>query len=105
MTARRRLRHCWPEQRWDCCLLAAGEFAKAPTLLPTTGRLLLAGVVAAAGTHCESAVAAGAGVHVDGAVSSDSLRSARLITNCVCVADIVLHGAVDCIEFNRRNGQ
>src|SRR5947207_8261249 len=105
MTARRRLRHCWPAQRWDCCLLAAGEFAKAPTLLPTTGRLLLAGVVAAAGTHCESAVAAGAGVHVDGAVSSDSLRSARLITNCVLVADIVRHGAADGIDFIRRFGQ
>src|SRR5947199_3165877 len=74
-------------------------------LLPTTGRLLLAGVVAAAGTHCESAVAAGAGVHVDGAVSSDSLRSARLITNCVLVADIVRHGAADGIDFIRRFGQ
>src|SRR2546430_11877323 len=105
MTARRRSRHCWPAQRWDCCLLAAGEFAKAPTLLPTAGRLLLAGVVAAAGTHCEPAIAAGAGVHVDGAVSSDSLRSARLITNCVLVADIVRHGAADGIDFIRRFGQ
>src|SRR5207245_7052487 len=59
-------------------------------LLPTAGRLLLAGVVAAAGTHCESAVAAGAGVHVDGAVSSDSLRRARRITNWVFVANRVL---------------
>src|SRR5438309_9842145 len=74
-------------------------------LLPTAGRLLLAGVVAAAGTHCEPAIAAGACVHVDGARSSDSLRSARLITNCVLVADIVRHGAADGIYLIGRFGQ
>src|SRR5438034_10644358 len=50
-------------------------------LLPTAGRLPLAGVVVAAGTHCEPAVVAGAGVHVDGAVASDRLSGARLQTN------------------------
>src|SRR2546428_9756543 len=71
-------------------------------LLPTAGRLLLAGVVAAAGAHCEPAIAAGTGVHVDGAVSSDSLRSARLITNCVLVANIVRNGTTNGIDFIRR---
>src|SRR2546430_37498 len=45
---------------------------------------------------------AGAGVHVDGAVSSDSLRSARLITNCVLVANIVRNGTTNGIDFIRR---
>src|SRR2546427_4773687 len=65
-------------------------------LLPTPGRLLLAGVVAAAGTHCESAVAAGAGVPVDGAGSSDSLRRAPLFTN---------YGLVGHIRCDRTNNR
>src|SRR2546425_13230903 len=54
-------------------------------LLATPGRLLLAGVVTAAGGDFEPALAAGTGGHVDGAGSSDRLRSGRLITNLVFV--------------------
>src|SRR2546426_6114269 len=51
-------------------------------LLPTARPLLPAGVVGAAGAHCEPALAAGTGGPVDGAGSRDSLRRARAITKC-----------------------
>src|SRR2546430_12625024 len=71
-------------------------------LLPTPGRLLLAGVVAAAGTHCEPAIAAGACVHADGAGSSDRPWSARLFTNCVFGAKITRNGTTNGTDFLRR---
>src|SRR2546427_6569731 len=61
-------------------------------LLPTTGRLLPAGVVAPAGTHCEPGIAPGAGVHLGGAGSTGTVRRARAINHCVLVSDIVRHG-------------
>src|SRR5437773_12103830 len=51
-------------------------------LLPTTGRLLSAGVAAAAGTHCEPALPAGASAPVAGAVSGHSAGPARRIPSC-----------------------
>src|SRR5256885_5839106 len=52
-------------------------------LLPPPRRLLLARVVAPAGTHCEPALTAGAGVPAGGAGYRERLGSGRVLTHCV----------------------
>src|SRR5436190_11906537 len=79
--------------------------ARSPDSISARSRLLLAGIITAAGADSQLLVGPGASIHVDGPEAADSLRSGRSVGNGVLVADVMGNTAADLVYFGKTWGK
>src|SRR4029077_2481992 len=76
-----------------------------PTLIPPARSLLLAGIVAAAGSYCEFAVPGSAGLDPDSAISACGFGRGGLVADGVLVANVTGYRAADLVNFIQGAGK
>src|SRR5271155_2626372 len=62
-------------------------------------RVLLPGIIPAAGADYQLAISLGLGFDADGAIAACSFRGRRLVSDGVLVSDVVRHAAADRVDF------